>query len=583
MLVYSRRNNQEARPSWVIGTRTVTFAVTAALAWPHLSASLALETGVLVYGFFTALAILSLLIIKRWKLPLLVSTALSLQIAAELAVISMVVHFTGGMRSPYNSLYLMTIISAALSYRLVGTLFVATCASASFFLVVWIEAGRHASKLWSPEVLDALRYMPDEDFYTIFLRLCIFFLCAFAGGYLAERLYSKDEALAHTSEALKNAKLETGDILKHLRSGVLTLDLGGYIVYFNRAAEEILGLPEKKVRGRSLREALGPNYPELADRLDWVLATQQMDSRTELTIRRMDGQVLPVGISTSVLSGSNGKPRGVIAVFADLTEVKQIEEKLRRQDRLAAIGELSAGIAHEIRNPLAAISGSVEVLRNDLDVSGENAELLDLIVKESSRLNKILSDFLLYARMSPVVTGRVCVSTVLNEVFEITRRHFQQSGISDLELKAEIADRTLMVEADPDHLKQILINLIFNGVEACADGDRRVTAHVRSQSVTKAEAVQGMFSEGDWASICIRDAGSGIPEQIIDRLYEPFVSTKTSGTGLGLAVVKRLVDNCGGRILVETKVGEGTNFTVFLPRCPVDAPHPDRVARAVAR
>lgn len=580
MLVYTRRLNQEARHSWVIGTRTVTFAVTAALAWPHLTTSLALETGLLTYGFFTALAVFSLMLFKRRRLQKLVSTALSLQIAAELIVISMVVHFTGGMRSPYNSLYLMTIISAALSYRLVGTLFVAACAAASFFMVVWIEAGRHAERLWSPEVFGALRNMPDEEFYTVFLRLCIFFLCAFAGGYLAERLYSKDEALAHTSEALKIAKLETGDILKHLRSGVLTLDLGGHIVYFNRAAEEILGLPEKKVRGKSLRDAFGAEYPGLAERLDWVVATQQMDSRTELSIHRADDKTLPVGISTSVLSGANGKPRGVIAVFADLTEVKEIEEKLRRQDRLAAIGELSAGIAHEIRNPLAAISGSVEVLRNDLDVSGENAELLALIVKESSRLNKILSDFLLYARMSPVVTGRVCVATVLHEVFEITRRQFKQSGREILDLKSEIVDRTMMVEADPDHLKQILINLVFNAVEACDDGHKQVSAGARSQTVRRGEALRSALPEGDWVSIAITDHGAGIPPQILDRLYEPFVSTKTNGTGLGLAVVKRLVDNCGGRIMVETRVGEGTTFTVYFRRCPVDAPHPDRLSRA---
>jgi two-component system sensor histidine kinase PilS (NtrC family) len=576
MLVYSRRNNQGARPMWVIGTRAVTFAVTAALAWPHLATSIWLNWALPVYGSFTVLAILSLLFLKGVRFRKLVSTALTLQIAMELIVISMVVHFTGGMRSPYNSLYLMTIISAALSYRLVGTLLIAASASSSFFLVVWIEAGRQATTMWSWEVWSALRHMPDEDFYTIFLRLCIFFLCAFAGGYLAERLYSKDEALAHTSEALQMAKLETGDILKHLRSGVLTVDLAGFIVYFNRAAEEILGLSEKRVRGRSIREGIGSNYPELADRLDWVVATQQMDSRTELTICREDGKSLPVGISTSILSGGNGKPRGVIAVFADLTEVKQIEERLRRQDRLAAIGELSAGIAHEIRNPLAAISGSVEVLRNDLDVSGENAQLLNLIVKESSRLNKILSDFLLYARMSPVVTGRVCVATVLDEVFEITKRHYLQSGVRNIDLRAEVADRTMMVEADPDHLKQILINLVFNAVEACHENERKIVARVRSHTVSRTDEVDGFLRIGEWASIAVCDSGEGIPQRIRERLYEPFVSAKPSGTGLGLAVVKRLVDNCGGRITVDTQEGKGTTFTVYLHRCPVDAPIPTR-------
>ncbi len=576
MLVYSRRNNQGARPMWVIGTRAVTFAVTAALAWPHLATSIGLNWALPVYGSFTVLAILSLLLLKGVRFRKLVSTTLTLQIAIELIVVSLVVYFTGGMRSPYNSLYLMTIISAAMSYRLVGTLLIAACASSSFFLVVWIEAGRQATSMLSWEVWAELRHMPDEDFYTIFLRLCIFFLCAFAGGYLAERLYSKDEALAHTSEALQMAKLETGDILKHLRSGVLTVDLAGFIVYFNRAAEEILGLSEKRVRGRSIREGIGSNYPELADRLDWVVATQQMDSRTELTICREDGKSLPVGISTSILSGGNGKPRGVIAVFADLTDVKQIEERLRRQDRLAAIGELSAGIAHEIRNPLAAISGSVEVLRNDLDVSGENAQLLNLIVKESSRLNQILSDFLLYARMSPVVTGRVCVATVLNEVFEITKRHYLQSGIRNIDLHAEVVDRTMMVEADPDHLKQILINLVFNAVEACHDSERKIAARVRSHTVSRTDEVDSFLGVGEWASIAVCDSGEGIPQRIRERLYEPFVSAKPSGTGLGLAVVKRLVDNCGGRITVDTQTGKGTTFTIYLRRCPVDAPIPTR-------
>lgn len=574
MLVYTRRNNQAARPFWVIGTRTVTFGVTAALAWPHLSVSPSLEVALLIYGCLTAAAVLALLLLKRRRLYRITNAALSVQIAAELLVVSLIVYHTGGMRSPYNSLYMMSIISAALSYRLIGTLFVAACASASFFSVVWVEAGRHASQLWSTEVWGALRLMPDEDFYTVFLRLCIFFLCAFAGGYLAERLYSKDEALAHTSEALKIAKLETGDILKHLRSGVLTLDLAGHVVYFNRAAEEILGLPEKKVKGKPLADALGADYPDLAKRLDWVVASQRMDSRTELNIHRADGKTLPVGISTSILSGGDGRPRGVVAVFADLTEVKQIEERLRQQDRLAAIGELSAGIAHEIRNPLAAISGSVEVLRGDLHVSGENARLLDLIVTESSRLNKILSDFLLYARMSPVVTGRVCVATVINEVFEITRRHFQQSGINTLDLKSEVADRTLMVEADADHLKQILINLVFNAVEACADDNRRILARVRSGSTPADDSGNGNTPAGDWASIAVSDLGSGIQECVLDRLYEPFVSTKNKGTGLGLAVVKRLVDNCGGKITVESKVGQGTTFTIYLKRCPTTAPMP---------
>ncbi len=582
MLVYSRRQYSEARPSWIIGTRLLTFAVTTAVAWPHRNESPILISLLLVYAFFTALTVLSLLLGRRWRLLLLPSTSQILQIVSELAVISLVVFETGGISSPSSSLYLMTIVSATLTYRLVGTLLVAALASAAFVTSVWVEAGYHAGTLWSSDVLGALGRLSDESFYTMFLRLCMFFLCAFAGGYLAERLYSKGEALEYTSEALKIAKLETGDILKHLRSGVLTIDAAGHVVYFNRAAEEILAISEKKVRGRPIREALGAVYPIFTERLEWVLQSQQTDHRTELTIIRPDGHALPMGLSTSVLSGSNGRPRGVVAVFADLSDAKEIEERMRRQDRLAAIGELSAGIAHEIRNPLAAISGSVEVLRSELELSGENARLFELIVKESSRLNKILSDFLLYARMSPVVTGRVRVSTVLDEVMEIIRRHFRQVGTLNLELRSDIADRTLTVEADADHLKQILINLIFNGVEASQPDHAAVTVRVRTADSPDSSINLDAPSGGEWAMISVVDRGAGIPDKIRGRLYEPFVSTKPHGTGLGLAIVKRLVDNCGGRLSVESHVGEGTTFSIFLRRCPSTVAESRIPARSVA-
>jgi len=576
VFVYARRYGTiEIRPAWVIGTRLVTFAVTVAVARPQMTAD-GLRLALLIYGLVTALAILALVLSRRWHLSLLLPAALALQIACELLVVSQIVYLTGGMRSPSNSLYMMTIISAALSFRLAGTLLVAAVASGSFVTAVWVEAGHHAAVLWSREWFAAMRQLSDADFYTIFLRLCIFFLCAFAGGYLAERLYTKDKALAHTSEALQLAKWETGDILKHLRSGVLTLDIAGRIVYFNRAAEEILGLNERRLRGQPIREVLGPHFPELVDRLEWVLTSQQMDIRTELLLRRSDGKVIPVGLSTSVLSGTGGRPRGVIAVFADLTEAKQLEERARRQDRLAAVGELSAAIAHEIRNPLAAISGSVEVLCDELDVSGENHKLLELIVKESARLNKILSDFLLYARLSPVVTGRVCVATVLDEVLEIARRHFRRESLSRLELRADVSDRSLTVAADADHLKQTLINLVFNGVEACGDGPCAITVCVRATNPPPARPAyseRGNDNDGDWVTIAVSDNGGGIPEKILDRLFEPFVSSKPSGTGLGLAIVKRLVDNAGGRITTDSTPGIGTTFTIHLKRCPTVVHH----------
>jgi two-component system sensor histidine kinase PilS (NtrC family) len=573
VFIYARRAGSiEGRPAWVIGTRLVTVGVTVAMAWPWREQAAGLSIALTVYAVVSAAAVLLILAERRYRLPILTGAFMAAQIICELAVISGIVYFSGGIFSPSISLYLMTIISAALFYRLAGTLVVATLASASFLTAVWVGAGHQAASLWSTDALGALGQLSDEEFFSVFLRLCIFYLCAFAGGYLAERLDSKDAALAHTSEALKIAKLETGDILKHLHSGVLTIDVTGRVVYFNRAAEEILGLSERTVRGRTLAAAFGTHLPPLAERLEAVLRSRKMDIRTELNLPRPDGRTIPIGLSTSVLRGAGGSPRGVIAVFQDLTEAKELEERVRSQDRLAAVGELSAGIAHEIRNPLAAISGSVEVLGRELNLEGENQRLMALIMRESARLNKILSDFLMYARMLPTVSGRVGVAEVADEVLELTRRQLSAESSLAPALELEIPDRSVHVKADADHLKQILFNLVLNAVEACQSVPEttggtvtiRVTTPVRDDIVTLAGESQA--NPDDWVAIMVDDTGCGIPASVRERLFEPFVSSKSTGTGLGLAIARRLVDNAGGYITAESREGSGMSFAVYLRR-----------------
>ncbi|MEW5874706.1 MAG: ATP-binding protein [Candidatus Zixiibacteriota bacterium] len=579
MFVYYNRRSHEldVRPSWVIGTRTVAFIATVASAWPLLSSNGDLKISLIVYAAATVASLSLQPIERRWALTLLGPFARLVQLTCEVIVISQVVLYTGGMRSPSIFLYLMTIVSGAVSHRLVGTLLVASASSLAYITVVVLEAGQGLPMGGFAGWGQALSQLPDEDFFTVFVRLCIFFLCAFSGGYLAERLSRKDAVLAHTTEQLKVAKLETGDILKHLQSGILTLDLAGHIVYFNRAAAEILGVPDKRVIGRPVREALGAQYPELVERLESVLISQKMDSRTELAIRRADGKNIPLGISTSVLGGAGGRSRGLVSIFQDLTEPKQLEEKLRAQDRMAAIGELSAAIAHEIRNPLTAISGSVEVLRNELNVQDSNRKLLDLIIKESARLNKILTDFLTYARIRPTVTGRVGVAPVLDEVFEITRRRFD--GKQGLVLRTRQEDPSLSVRADTDHLKQMLINLVFNAVEAIPHDHGEVTVTVAFSDDGPVEAQDNATASPDgWVTVAVSDNGEGIPESVRPRLFQPFVSSKAAGTGLGLAIVSRLAQHDGGTVKVTSVPNQGSTFTLILPRVRAPRIRPARAA-----
>jgi len=565
VLVYNRRPTDASAPSsWVIGTRFAALVVTAALAWPLLNRLPELRLSLGIYTAATLTVLVLQFLESRWSLSFLGGFMRAGQFACELVVVSQIVLHTGGMRSPSIFLYLMTIISAAVSYRLVGTLLVASAASIAYTAVIWLAEGHGPIPLRPADWLAVVHQLSDEDFFNVFARLCIFLLCAFIGGYLAERLWSKDRVLAHTTKALEVAKLETGDILKHLQSGILTVDLAGHIVFFNRAAEAILGIPGKRVRGMTLREVFGQQYPELVDRLETVLASRKMDVRTELTLSRPDGHTIPIGISTSVMGGNGNQPRGLISIFQDLTQPKLIEEKMRMQDRLAAIGQLSAAIAHEIRNPLAAISGSVEVLRDELTVDGENKKLLDLIITESGRLNKILTDFLTYARIRPTISGRVCVSTVLNDVFELTRR--RSAGAAKVTLTSKQEDEALAVRTDSDHLKQMLINLVYNAIDALEGQRGEVTVEVRLPDETSLEHMSPPGSPAEWVEIAVHDNGCGIPDEIRSRLFEPFVSSKATGTGLGLAIVARLAENTGGQIQADSHPGKGTTFTLLLPR-----------------
>ena len=218
--------------------------------------------------------------------------------------------------------------------------------------------------------------------------------------------------------ALRRARLETDDILRHLNSGLLTVDARGNIIYFNRAAERILGYHEEDVKGMLCDEVFAERMPCLAQCLRDGLIAGLEHPRKELEITNLRGQKLPLGLSTSILREEDREMRGIIAIFSDLTEAKQLEAKVRTADRLAAVGELSASIAHEIRNPLAAISGSVEVLKREQQVSHENNRLMTLIVKESDRLTNILNEFLSYARIDRPAYNKVEICHLISEVLE---------------------------------------------------------------------------------------------------------------------------------------------------------------------
>jgi two-component system sensor histidine kinase PilS (NtrC family) len=397
------------------------------------------------------------------------------------------------------------------------------------------------------------------------LHILIFYLIAFVSGYLAERLSHQDRQLKDASSALRRARLETDDILHHLNSGLLSVDADGRIIYFNRAAERILGYGEENVKGMPCDDVFSERMPELAECMMSGVNSRVAYPRKELAITNRKGEPVPLGLSTSVLTEASGNLRGVIAIFSDLTDAKAMEQKIRRNDCLAAVGELSASIAHEIRNPLAAISGSVEILNSELKLEADNQRLMDLIVKESQRLNGILTDFLAYARLGRPSYNKVELCHIVSDICELLSR--QGSYSDSISLKFMSAESVAYVIGDEGLIRQLVMNLAINACEAFDGND--------------GEVVFRLVGDPDKAVVYleISDNGPGIEEAVVEKMYQPFYSTKKTGTGLGLAIVHRICNVLRLRLTVDSFPGQGTAFTIRFSTYAVDRSAIDRASK----
>jgi len=481
---------------------------------------------------------------------------IALQFLAEVLLESGIIYATGNVNSPFSALFLLTIVSAALVYRLVGTLLTSSLVSLAYTFIIWAGFAVANDSNLTLQTLQTIFMTQDLVFYSICVHILIFFLVAFISGYLAERLSAQARTLADTSMALRQARLETDDILRHLNSGLLTIDSGGHIIYFNRAAERILGYREHEVRGLPCEQVFADRMPLLAECLMEGARHGIEAPRKEIVALATNGSDMPLGVSISKLVDEENALRGVIAIFTDLTEAKAMEEKMRSADRLAAVGELSASIAHEIRNPLAAISGSVELLSRDTNLSGENARLLELIMKESARLNRILTDFLAYARIGRPTYNKIELCHLVNDVIEIVRHH--ESYRDQIAMRLETDAAIAYAVGDEDLIKQVLVNLTINACEAMESKAGLVLFKIAD------DPVNGQIQ------LLLSDTGPGIPERLQAKVFQPFFSTKKHGTGLGLSIVHRICNALKLNLSLETQVGKGTSFRIVFQRYAAD-------------
>lgn len=485
-----------------------------------------------------------------------VQPLLATQFFVDVAIISYLLLFTGGASSPFAPLFLLGPLLGGVFLTVRGGLVFAVVSASAYTLI--FAADR--SGLLAPAVSGITERLSDGALrLRVALYVPLLLLVGIIGGAIGRRLREGARALHEAQAELHRALFDTESILENMSSGLASVDALGIVRHWNRAATEIVGLPADAVRGRHYREAFGPGLESFAEQLHETLESGAAVSRHEALVTRNDGRAVPLGLSTSLLRDIYGERRGVIAVFQDLSEVRELEARVRHQETLAAIGELSAGIAHEIRNCLNPIAGSVEVLQRELKVSGENARLLELIVRESERLDSFIRELLDYARERPLHPEAVEIGGLVRDSVEVARRH--PSVAPGKSVRLVLGEEAYWARVDYEQMKQVLLNLVINGLEAI-EGAGQVTVGAIGDRAA---------GRGGRVGFEVRDDGIGIPSEEIGRVTEPFFSTKNGGTGLGLAIVNRIVERHGGSLDIESRVGEGTAFRVWLPRATTPA------------
>jgi PAS domain S-box-containing protein len=467
-----------------------------------------------------------------------------LQALTDAALITVLSAATGGADSQFVLFNIVLVLWAGLVLETTGGLIVAAVAATGYLLlpVLGVPGGALA---FIPAASDVAAPVPASPSLVGFLLVL-----GAAAGTLGERTRLTRHSLDQASREVERARLDTDRILESMGSGVLTLDVSGAVLHLNRAAADLLGAPLTLVRGRSCHEVMGEGQKALLVRVLGTLASGRTLTREEVTLTAADGRRVPVGLSTSFLVDDDGTRRGVIAVFADLSEFKAVEERARRSETLAAIGQLSAGIAHEIRNCLNPISGSVEYLQKELVLTGESAHLMGLIVAECDRLNRFVTELLDYAREPRFLIEAVSVRAMVADALDLARRH--PAWRPEIALVMEDDGDGCAARLDREHFKRVLTNLLQNAIEA-QDGPGRVTVRIRPEGERR-------------VAVSVHDTGPGIPAEHLPRVIEPFFTTKRGGTGLGLAIAARIVERLGGRLAVTSAPGQGTTFTMTLER-----------------
>ncbi len=494
-------------------------------------------------SFLAAVACLTVLyaLAQRFSRALLFQARL--QFTVDILLVTWLVWTSDVVHSPYTALYIVVIALASLFLgprdvvvTSVGCAVVFTgCAFAAIY------------GLSNYPVSDASEGSLSPAVQSIGLFDIAFLVVGLLSARLAEHQSRSEVRLIAATQSLANLRALHERIVESIRSGVVTTDLQGRIYTFNSAAEEITGYNQKDVRGQDASIFFGEMTDQVVDSIH-AANVGAASPRFEAGCLTAEGLRLRLGFSISPLFSETGETTGMVITFQDLTHIRALEETSRRQDQLAAIGRMAASIAHEIRNPLAAMRGSIQMLRHEMKGQPSQEELMEIILRESDRLNRIITDFLNYARPRSISHAKVDVGELLHQTFTLLRH---SPEVSDRQMVEEdVTAGPLLADADAEQLQQVFWNLARNALQAMPDG-----------GTLRAELAKNRKNR---LRITFSDSGRGMSPAQVEHLFEPFSST-TGGTGLGLSIVYQIIREHGGTINVRSREGQGTTITIELP------------------
>ncbi len=469
-------------------------------------------------------------------------TFLYTQAVFDIALVTAIVHISGPY-SYFAALYILVIALNTVMMPLANGLLVALLAGIVYTADVFFGG-------------------TVEQPAAVLLQVAVYWLVATATGYLASRVRVVRAAHENLEAELRRVRLEAADILRHIGAGVLTIGGDGSLVYANPTAEALLGLGGlaggNVPRGRTALEQLDRVAPELGEA---IRRTAREGRRVVRTVAEAaaGGRTFPIGFTTTAVQGEAGTTPSVTAIFQDISDARRLEELRLRTERLEAVAEISASLAHEIKNPLASIRSAVTQLSRLAPPGADERVLAGLIVRESDRLSALLTEFLDFSRVRVTRSAPLDLAAVAEQGIRLARQHPDCADGAQIRLEAPV--RPVLVEGDEDLLHRVVFNLVLNAVQASPTSS---DVSVRVLTANGGELPAGVVMDAP-RLLEVRDAGPGVAPEVLPRLFVPFVTARPGGSGLGLAIVQRAVQAHRGLIFCDSTLGRGTTFSVFLP------------------